>query len=414
MIKNTTADKRKNPALIFIGVALMIAGIVAFLFNKAVGGIMLGIGLLMLAAGWILYAIIRPVESVKGYDFTPEEAEIAQIEEFLIKSEKTVKDFMAEFGLVYEEYSVVTALNDLKKAVDKYTYLLERESENELLINDMDIIASRREIDDFISKYYNIGYRVSDLPRYIYELESKVDYYMDAKAEYEKALNSVNDFENSPYYSQINKGVIMGSADSIADSLEEQDKKLNEIVSHAEELHKNILDYSVNLDRLQEEYDKLADGAEKLRELQGKYEAGYKKYRLLEKTRELLTTAKVSFTCKYTDGITKGFKKYYSMLANETEDNYIIDANGNITVEEKGFQRDKRYLSAGTRDLVGICFRMALVDAMYKGEKPFVIFDDPFVNLDNDRLMGGLKFISDISKEYQVIYFTCHNSRGKV
>ena len=414
MIQNTSVNKRKNPALIFIGSVLIIAGIVIFLFNKIVGGIILGIGLVIFAVGCILYATIKPVESVMGYDFTPEETEIAQIEELIVKSEQSVKDFMAEFGIVYEEYSVVTALNDLKKAVDKYTYLLERESENELLINDTDIIDSRKELDDFISKYYNIRYNTSDLPRYIYELESKVDCYIDAKSEYEKALNSLQDFENSPYYSQINEDVTTVTTAHLTDSLEDHDKKLNEIASDMEKLHKNILDYSVNLDRLQEEYDELANRAEALKELQAKYDAEYEKYSLIEKTRELLTTAKVSFTYKYTDEITKGFKKYYSMLANETADNYIIDANGKITVEEKGFQRDKRYLSAGSRDLVSICMRMALVDAMYKVEKPFVIFDDPFVNLDNDRLMGGLKFISDISKEYQVVYFTCHDSRGKV
>ncbi len=414
MIQNTPISKRKNPTLIFIGMALIIVGIVAFGFNKVVGGIIMGIGLIAFVAGWILYAVIKPVESAKGYDFTPEETEIAQIEEFVIKSEQDVKAFMSEFGLEYEEYSVITVLNDLKKGVDKYTYLLEKESENELLINDTDIINSRRELDDFISKYYNIRYKVSDLPRYIYELESKVDYYMDSKAEYEQALNSVNEFKNSPYFSHISKNMTTKDTAYLTDSLEEHDNKLNQIASDMENLHKNILDYSVNLNKLQEEYDVLSEKIEVLGTLQTKYDEEYKKYSLIEKTRELLTTAKVSFTCKYTDGITKGFKKYYSMLADETADNYIIDANGNITVEEKGFQRDKRYLSAGNRDLVGICMRMALVDAMYNDEKPFVIFDDPFVNLDNDRLMRGLKFISDISKEYQVIYFTCHDSRGKV
>ena len=141
------------------------------------------------------------------------------------------------------------------------------------------------------------------------------------------------------------------------------------------------------------------------------YNAEYKRYGLIEKTREHLANAKVSFTCKYTNGITKGFNKYYSMIANDMTDKYFLDAEGNVTVEEKGLQRDKRYLSAGKRDMAGICMRMALVDAMYEGEKPFVIFDDPFVNLDKDKVTGGLDLLKDISKEYQVIYFTCHDSR---
>ena len=56
--------------------------------------------------------------------------------------------------------------------------------------------------------------------------------------------------------------------------------------------------------------------------------------------------------------------------------------------------------------------RMALVDAMYREEKPMVVFDDPFVNLDREKTEAALKFLEEIGKEYQVIYFTCHESRA--
>ena len=74
-------------------------------------------------------------------------------------------------------------------------------------------------------------------------------------------------------------------------------------------------------------------------------------------------------------------------------------------------QREPRFFSVGYRDLIGICMRMALVDAMYEEEKPFVLFDDPFANLDNVKLEGGLKLLGQIAREYQVLYFTCHESR---
>ena len=48
---------------------------------------------------------------------------------------------------------------------------------------------------------------------------------------------------------------------------------------------------------------------------------------------------------------------------------------------------------------------------MYQKEKPFLVMDDPFVNLDEKRTEGGQRFLQEISKEYQVIYFTCHESR---
>ncbi len=49
---------------------------------------------------------------------------------------------------------------------------------------------------------------------------------------------------------------------------------------------------------------------------------------------------------------------------------------------------------------------------MYKDEKPFIILDDPFVNFDDEKLRGGISLLKEISREYQVIYFTCHESRS--
>ncbi len=82
-----------------------------------------------------------------------------------------------------------------------------------------------------------------------------------------------------------------------------------------------------------------------------------------------------------------------------------------MSVLEQGMPRDTAFLSAGYQDMIGICMRMALIDAMYKDEKPFVIFDDPFVNLDGEKTGAALRLLEEIAKEYQVVYFTCNESR---
>ena len=47
----------------------------------------------------------------------------------------------------------------------------------------------------------------------------------------------------------------------------------------------------------------------------------------------------------------------------------------------------------------------------YEGEKPFLILDDPFVNLDDEKQAAGMQLLASVAQEYQVIYFTCHTSR---
>ena len=123
--------------------------------------------------------------------------------------------------------------------------------------------------------------------------------------------------------------------------------------------------------------------------------------------------SKQSFTAKYMEPVMSGFKKYFNVITNNSADEYRIDADTNLTVIEQNLPRNIDSLSAGRQDLVGICLRMALVNAMYKEEKPFLIFDDPFVNLDDNNIKGGMKLLDEIAKDYQVIYFTCSESRKK-
>ena len=46
-----------------------------------------------------------------------------------------------------------------------------------------------------------------------------------------------------------------------------------------------------------------------------------------------------------------------------------------------------------------------------KNEKPFVVLDDPLVNFDEDKIQLVSKLLKDISKDMQIVYFTCHESR---
>ena len=61
------------------------------------------------------------------------------------------------------------------------------------------------------------------------------------------------------------------------------------------------------------------------------------------------------------------------MLTGTECENYQMDANTRLKVIEGNMPRDIGYLSLGNRDLIGICMRLALVEAMYEEQKPFLI-----------------------------------------
>ena len=89
-----------------------------------------------------------------------------------------------------------------------------------------------------------------------------------------------------------------------------------------------------------------------------------------------------------------------------------MDANAAVTIMECGKQRETGYLSTGYQDLIGLCLRLAFADAMYPDEKPVLILDDPLVALDEEKLSGGKRLLLEVAKNYQLIYFTCHETRA--
>lgn len=126
-----------------------------------------------------------------------------------------------------------------------------------------------------------------------------------------------------------------------------------------------------------------------------------------------LDKAKEQIAVHYMEDMQKGFRKYVGLLDNDAdlEKAVSMDINLNVSVLDYGSQWPTEYFSAGYKDLLGICARFALIDALFEEEKPFLVLDDPFVNLDKGKLNNALELIAQVAKQYQIIYLTCHDSR---
>ena len=146
-------------------------------------------------------------------------------------------------------------------------------------------------------------------------------------------------------------------------------------------------------------------------DLQDEISALREQYDTCGRTLSYLEEARNSFTSRYMNPFLRSFSRYYSMLTGQSADSVRTDADFSIAVMEEGLPRDPSLMSEGTRDLISLCRRMAMIDAMYPVEKPFLVLDDPFSNLDDERVKGGLRFLHSASLEYQILYLTCHKSR---
>lgn len=316
----------------------------------------------------------------------------------------TVGTFLERFRIYckVDEYSA--KLYELKNQLVEYDRLTNKISES--MDTRKAFETEMQRIDAFAEKY---GYSDSDdISSAISLYQEKATEYHVASVAYEEAYKKREAFEKRQDKSFWTKEALCPySIDELNLMIQQADAKL-------EELKAAKAQYGKQLENLQEQLDLRDEKQAELGEQLFQQEKDTKKYMIVKLTQEYLTKAKEQFTARYMDPIANGFSKYYQMLTGDNSGAWVIDANINLKMKEQGELRDTRWLSAGYQDLLGVCMRLALVDAMYKEEKPFLIFDDPFVNLDKEKVAAGNELLMEVAKEYQVIYFTCHDSRSPV
>ena len=184
------------------------------------------------------------------------------------------------------------------------------------------------------------------------------------------------------------------------------------ITEDMERLKDDINNYNRELESLRLKYEETESHKAALNELKLKQTEELKKHEHLIKAREKLIIAKKNITAEYSEPLLKSFIKYYKFLTNDNTKSFSIDDNFNLELNELNGQRDINIQSSGYKDLIWICSRIALIEAMYKDDSPVLIMDDPFTNLDDEKIIEGMKLLRRIAENYQIIYFTCSDSRS--
>lgn len=405
----------------FIG---LIAGIIAAVAGVVLLFFVMPAGIAMIVAGLCIAGIFAAMGAAKKKQHEEEfqsikdesEKKIKAIEDdinddksFIAGTEKAVRQFCEEYGIVFNRDNVAWELSGLNRDIDAYHELGKRISEEqdkqELYRKEYD--KQIEDITHFLKLYIKDFNQEESIGEMLRNLDKKLDEYYRAKSEYENALAVKAGFEAETDIS------IFAGDESETDkvSLEELAGQMMHTDSMIEEYLQQIEQCNKQLESLQVQSDECENCRHELEELQNVQEEEKNKERLLKLTKQIMEDSKQSFTSEYMGPVMAGFRKYYTILTGCEPDAYSLDADTKLTVVEQNMPRDIGYLSAGKQDLIGVCMRMALVEAMYKDEKPFLIFDDPFVNLDDNNIKGAMKLLDEIAKEYQVIYFTCSESR---
>ena len=225
------------------------------------------------------------------------------------------------------------------------------------------------------------------------------------KQEYDIKLRNLEAFEKlnniqelisyAPKTTNLNKAEIEQNLNSLNKEINKLNDEKNYIQNQIE-----LLEVSVDTFEIENELNETTDKIEEMKH----------NLDILEKTKDYLSMAKEQFSSHYLKGMQESFVKNIEFLNGKKID-INLDVNLNAEINEKGSNKKIDFFSTGYQDIIYICMRLSLIESLFEKEKPFIILDDPFVNLDEDKIQHAKELINNISKQYQIIYFACHESR---
>ena len=314
-----------------------------------------------------------------------------------------IQPFASCYGInLYEMGGEYEFLAQLKKDADRYSKYLEEQEEIASHVTSIKTMSS--DIENVLEKY-----PVDDSLRRAERIQSiglKKHEYEAIKERITELKEEIAKFETE---FDVNEDV------QSVDDLQQQQAVLDEQIMS---LNKQLIQEKENLSQALEEVERLTDISEQLERLEIKEKEYKKEADILAKTEDFLNRARESFQSKYMQPLQNGLHKYLSLIdgpegtqSGYAIDDFELDMDLNIKLSYSGSTKGAEYLSQGYQDLVALCSRLALVDVLYPEEKPILILDDPFTNLDDKKIKESLKLLHKIADERQTIYFTCHDSR---
>lgn len=431
-------DKKISVVFALFAIILLGAGVGLMFVNTIAGGMVLGLGAVNILVAIFVYFRAQ----INGMQ-TPR-AENGELE-------NEIRSFLARCGY-YSDGGVEVDYNNLTRDLQIYNSGLEERERYGRLLSEKTAEAdgARAEVSSFLKRYNFTGENAqAELTR----LGASVAEYTALKAEKEdfaaRSAASGADIENrtrtvdkilSAYAIEPreNLGVLadqierdadeygrlrenIGRLERRADAFKtengldkrpsggEEDTRGIDASLSAKREELSLLDREIGDDEAAVE--RLAELKEELETAQEEEAALRKKHELIVKTLTYLERAEGNLKDRYISPVKNSFLSYSGLLETVLGERVTFDKDFKVRFERGGEDRSDAHLSAGQKSLCALCLRLALIDNMYKGEKPFIIMDDPFVHLDREHMQRAEVLLKELARGRQIIYFCCHESR---
>lgn len=397
---SATDKPKKNTSVPFFasGIGLVIVAVVLFVLNNyAIGAIAAAVGAVMLIGG--VYFGIRNMVSSQLVTVDKTETEKMQ------KLEDEVRTFALKYDVQNE--NLFDALSVLKQRLDK----AQKQSEtlSKIATIEESLSENTNFVFEFLSRYVE-DLKDTDLAEAFDRLYLKTRQDIMAHSDL-LDRKAKNDEELKRFVEENQEKLDLPLSEQTTDAhtLKLQE---NQLVVVLNEKNQALSQLRSAIRSLRDETDilpELEDEKLRLEQLKERYASNST---VLDKTVEFLTNARESLSMSYLGGVKEHFIGYMKQLSEETGDTLFVNQDLEVTLERRGIARELAYFSAGYSDIVTLCMRFALVDALFPDTKPFIILDDPFINLDDVNTEKAIELLKKLGEDRQIIYLVCNSSRS--
>lgn len=329
-------------------------------------------------------------------------------EQWISSCSKVPADYEKELKLFVKQYCKTDDISSVPSEIQILNNKLNRLSELEKKIqsdsNNSDLQEKTKDKLEKILNQYKTQKALS-FAEQVQELHNKINDMKNADANIESAKNKLHSFE-ADFENDLEGFENIVKPEKSTNELQAE---LSAVTDEITEKNATVANYRKIISDNLTDTERKEDVETEIERLVQEKEEKTSEHSILLKTLDFLTQAKEKLDANYSDPMKEGFAKYVKMLDGKLK--LVIDTDLKVSLEEDGRLHESDYLSAGYKDLVNFCSRMALVDALYTEEVPPLILDDPFVNLDDSKVPSALKLVKDMGEEKQILYFACHESR---
>ena len=189
-------------------------------------------------------------------------------------------------------------------------------------------------------------------------------------------------------------------------SLEERQKKLEEIREEGEVLRDRIREKREEREERAETFMALTEQERRLASVREERVAMEERIHILQLCKDYMEKAKEAFSAQYSAPILKAFGKYFKELSG-LEMQFVMTDDLELEFLEGGIRRPTAYLSEGLQDLCRLSLKLAIFDAMFPEKNGVLFLDDPFCHFDDEKGKKGLELLRKLAEDRQILYFSC-------